>query len=332
MLRRRLPVALLAACALLLAGCGRETPVGAPGGKLEASAVTSAGEEGTVGLRVYLRAGEGHEAYLQPVTRTAPISGELPRRALELLIAGPLVEDAGTAELRAPLPQSTVVQAFTVEGDTAVVDLSAHAIADAARVDPRPEHELLALAAIANTLTEFPEIDHVRLTVDGTGGAFWGGWGLPELLSRDERVIGPARASNTLPPLQHFGQEPQQIGSADAGPVAIKDVRTLDRVGFLRVEVELAGADGEQPAAGVPVTTARLEGERLVLEFADVLSSAGNLQPGARLTLANLPFQAVEAEPGELPGLLRFALVPGARPFWLHTLTSPTRVVLDVRK
>lgn len=328
----RLLGVVLVACALVLAGCGSRRPAPAAGGKLLASAAATAEEEGTVGLRVYLRAGEGPQAHLVPVTRRTAITGELPRRALELLIAGPLVEDPAAAELRAPLPQSTVVQAFAVEGDTAVVDLSGHAITDAPRVDPVPAHELLALAAIANTLTEFPEIDHVRLTVDGAGQQFWGGWGLPALLSRDEQVVGPPREGDTVPPLQRFSQELQRVGSPDAGPVAIKGVRTRDRLGFLRVEIELAGAEGDRPAAGVPATTARLEGDRLIVELADVLSGPAELQPGARLALETLPFQAVEAEPGELPGPARFALVPGARPFWLHTLTSPTRVVLDVRK
>lgn len=312
-----------------LAGCGTRRVADPGGGRLVASA-SPAGEEGTVDLRVYLRAGADADVHLMAVARRTAISADLPRQALELLLAGPLMEDG--EDVRAPLPQSTTIQSFAVEGDTAVVDLSAEAITDAHRVEPTPEHELLALAAVANTLTEFPGIDHVRLTVDGAGGEFWGGWGIPEVLSRDEGVIGPPRPGDTVPRLDRFTSDPQRIGSGDAGPVAIAGVRTLDRVGFLRLVIELSDADGDLPAPGVPAVSARLEGERLLVEIDDVLTGAADLPPGGRLSLEQLPFQTLEAEAGELPGTARFALAPGARPFWLHTLTSPTRVVVDVRK
>ena len=315
---------------LALTACGGRQAMPEPGGKLLASGSPVAGEEGTVDLRVYLRAGEHDQAHLQAVTRRTAISGDLPRRALELLLAGPAPEDG--KDLRAPLPLGTAVQSFAVEGDTAVVDLSAQAITDAVLVDPTAEHELLALAAVANTLTEFPAIAHVRLTVDGAGREFWGGWGLPEVLSRDEEVIGAPREGDPLPRLERFTAEPQRVGSADAGPVTIAGVRTLDRVGFLRLVIELADTDAATPASGVPAVSARLEGDRLLVEVDDVLAGAADLPPGGRMALEHLPFLAVEAEAGELPGTARYALVPGARPFWLHTLTSPTRVVIDVRK
>ncbi|HWH31522.1 MAG TPA: GerMN domain-containing protein, partial [Egibacteraceae bacterium] len=249
---------------------------------------------------------------------------------LELLIAGPAEGDPKDA--RPALPLSTTIAAFAVDGDTAVVELSQEAVSDAGTVIASPEHELLAMAAVANTLTEFPAIDHVRLSVSGAGREFWGGWGLPELLNRDEAVIGVPREGDPLPPLERFAVEAQRVGSAAAGAVAIGDVRTHDRIGFVRVTVELGDPGGEAPARGVPPTSARLEGDRLVLQIDDVVSSAANPAPGQRLALEGLPFDALEAEAGVLPGPARFALPTGPRPFWLHTLTSPTRVVLDVRK
>ena len=58
--------------------------------------------------------------------------------------------------------------------------------------------EVLALAAIANTLTEIDGIDRVKLLVEGAQSGmagdrhiedFWGHVGLPEFLERNESVI-----------------------------------------------------------------------------------------------------------------------------------------------
>lgn len=319
---------LLCALALTTAACGSSEPIIDAGGKLSTSASPAVDQEGTVDLRVYLRAGEGEQAYLQPVSRRAAIAVDLPRRALELLLAGPLAEDG--SDVRAPLPPETTVRTFDVHGDTAVVDLSS--AAGQAPVDaPLAEHELLALAAIANTLTEFPEIHRVRLTVAGQR-RLWGAWSVPETLGRDEQAIGPRAEGDALPTPARFTADPQQVGVADGGPVTIKSVRTFDRLGFVRMVVELADAGGELPAAGIPATGASLEAGRLTLRIDDVLSSGAEPLPGGRLLLEGLPFASIEAEAGELPGPVRFALPSGDRPFWLHTLSSPTRVVLDVRK
>lgn len=326
---RPLAVAVLAA-ALLLSACGGRPSAPPAGGKLLAGAPASPPDAGTVDLRVYLRSGSGAEAHLLPVPRRAAIGTDLPRRALELLIAGPVEGDP--KDLKAVLPDSTTIAAFAVEGDTAVVDLSPEAVGDAARVGPSAEHELLALAAVANTLTEFPAIDHVRLTVAGRGGEFWGGWGLPPLLTRDEQVIGPPSQGDGLPSPTRFGIAEQRVGSASAGAVAVAGVRAVDRIGFVRVIVELADAGGQTAAPGVPPTVAAIENDRLVLRIEDVVSSAADPAPGQRLALENLPFGAIEADAGALPGPAVFALPDTVNPFLLHTLTSPTRIVLDVRK
>lgn len=320
----------LALTGLLGAACG-STPtreVVADDGK-DSTALPS--DAGTVDLRIYLRAGSGSEAYLAPVTRRSTINEDLPRRALELLIAGP--EQGDGKDLHATLPASTTVLNFAVEGDTAVVDLSREAIGDAATVEPSPEHELLALSAVANTLTEFPLIDRVRLTIAGGGQQFWGGWGVPEWLARDERVIGPRSKGDGLPAMENFGRQAQQVGSEHAGPVAVLGVRTIDRVGFLRVVVDLGDPGTDESARGIPPVSAAIEQGRLVLRISDVAENRAELIPGRSLDLGYRPFESLEAEPSALPGPLSIAVMPaGNRPFWLHTLNSPTRVVLDVRK
>jgi hypothetical protein len=325
--RGAVAVALLA---LLLPACARSAPPPGAGGSALVEATPTLADEDTVELTVYLRSGSGPEAFLVPALRTAPVGEDLPRVALELLLDGPVPADG--AGVHAPLPTTTTVRAFAVQGDTAVVDLSREAITDAASVGASAEHELLALAAVADTLTDFPAIDWVRLTVDGAGERFWGAWGLPPVLTRDETLIGKPHEGELLPSPARFVLTEQRVGVAGAAPVRVRSVRTIDRLAFLRVVIELAG-DGDAPAVAVPPARAWAEGGRLLLEIDDTLESAAGMAPGQRLRLDGMPFQTLEAADGELPGPLRLAVAPGdGHPFWLHTLTSPTRVVLDVRK
>lgn len=323
-------VAMVALLAALLPACARNAPPPGAGGPALVEATPTLADDDTVELTVYLRSGSGPEAFLVPALRTARVGEDLPRIALELLLAGPAPGDE--TGLQPPLPTTTTVRSFVVEGDTAVVDLSQEAIADAASVGDSPEHELLALAAVADTLTDFPAIDRVRLTVAGAGERFWGSWGLPPVLTRDETLIGRPHGGELLPSPARFVLTEQRVGVADAEPVRVRSVRTIDRLAFLRVVVELAG-DGDAPVVAIPPTRAWAEGGRLLLEIADTLDSAAGMAPGQRLRLDGMPFETIEAAEGELPGPLRLAVAPGdGHPFWLHTLTSPTRVVLDVRK
>lgn len=340
--RSRLATALALLCALaVLAGCvdrGEEEPAEPFVAREQAAQARAAQSDDHVDLKVYLRAGQGPDTHLRAVTRQVAIGDDLPRRALELLVRGPV--DGDPAELRAPLPPTTRVLGLRVEGDTAFVDLSPEIVTDAAAVGMSAEHEIAALGAITNTLTEFPEIDVVRLTVAGHAAGvhegvevagFWGSWGLPPALRRDESLIGAPAEGDGIPDVRAFHTEPQRIGSADAPAVSIRSVRTSDRVGYLRLILEL-GSGQDEPAKAVPPVRAAVTDGRLVLEIDDVLSHSGELPPGQRLSLADDAFEAVEADPTELPGTVRLGLVPGGRPFRLHTLTSPTRVVLDVRK
>jgi len=119
-----------------------------------------------------------------------------PLRALESLIEGP--EDLS---MGMPLPPTTRILGFTVENGTAYVDLSREAITEAYKYCPvSAGGEAMSLNAIGNTLTEFSEIQRVKLSIEGkTKGEidgysieeYWGHFGLPSEITRNEDAIVP---------------------------------------------------------------------------------------------------------------------------------------------
>ncbi len=322
------------AAAVAVAGCSAAAPDGDSAASEAAAAVRSAAvvsEAATqpadvVDLTVYFREGTGAAAHLVPVTRQVPVGDDLARTALELLLAGPAPGDPDG--LAAAVPTTTRVRDFRVDGDTAFVDLSAAVVADATSVGKRPEHELLALAAVANTLTEFPTIERVRMAVDGEiDGDFWGGWGLPRLLTRDTSVIATTTPPPPVPDLGRFSTATQRSGDRPrAVPVRVTSVRAEPHTGYVRVTAAL-----ERPAGGdltaVPRAVAARRDGRIVLKLRDV-AAADLSGPTSR-----------RAEPGVEVSLdragrsrLRISVAAsGRREFWLHTLSEPARVVLDVR-
>lgn len=293
-----------------------------------------------VDLQVYFRGGEGSSAYLVGVTKETAVTDDLPRQAIELLIAGPAEGDG--RELSASLPTTTRVRDLEVAGGTARLDLSHEVISDADEVNPSPEHEALALAAVVGTLTEFPAIDRVRLSVEGrqTGwrsgvdvGGFWGGWGLPEVLVRDESVMSEPAEGDGVPDLELFSSEDQALGAPPSEPVAVTKVRVRDRTTYLRVTVELAPVTDEDASASVPPARARRGEGQIVLEIDDIASYEADVEPGQRVELETPAFEGVTVQDTDQEGRLR--LVVGTseeQDFWLHDLSSPTRLVLDVRK
>lgn len=283
-----------------------------------------------VDLTVYFRHGKGRRARLSPVVREVPVSDDLPRTALELLIAGPRREDG--PGLAAPLPPTTEVKSLRLEGDTAFVDLSREVVTDARRVGDSPANEALALAALVDTLTEFRTISKVRAAVEGrSGGRFWGGWGLPRLLTRDDSVIGPSEDGEAIPDLAAFRRRRQRIGTREpASPARVAGVRAHPRAGYLRVVVELIPAGGDEVQGTVPMTRARSVGRRVILSLAD----PAGVGPRATTTigLEHPAFRQMTVRRGGRPGTVNVVVATSSpRRFWLHTLSDPTRVVLDVK-
>jgi hypothetical protein len=117
-----------------------------------------------------------------------------PLRALESLIQGP-----NDLSLGMPLPPTTRILGFNVESGTAYVDLSKEAITDAYKYCPvSAGGEAMSIYAIGDTLTEFSEVQKVKLSIEGkTQGqidgysieSYWGHFGLPSEITRNEKVI-----------------------------------------------------------------------------------------------------------------------------------------------
>lgn len=154
--------------------------------------------EETVTLILYFKMSTEIEEYLAPEERTVTTS-DAARSAMEELIKGP-GPDFGLAPV---LPNTVRVLDIGVEDGLCTVNVSREIITDSSQLGYGARGEVLALAAIADTLTEIEGIDRVKLLVEGAQSGmagdryiedFWGHVGLPEILERDESVIytGPA--------------------------------------------------------------------------------------------------------------------------------------------
>ena len=281
-----------------------------------------------VDVTLYFRQGRGDDAYLVPVVREVPVGADLASTAVDLLLKGPVRTDS--ADLQPALPTTTRVRDFSVDDTIATVDLSAHVVSDAAQVGKRPEHELLALAAIANTLTEFPEVSRVAVTVEGeAGGPFWGGWGLPRTLFRDDSVIGPDARVAELPPLGTFSRRAQEAGERRRARAVVSNVRIRPRATYLRVTLELTDREGRDLVGSAPRTRAVRKGDDILISVgARAASGLAGDQP-----VADPAFAGARVDVRESPAAVRVTIRPNnPAAFALRTLTDPARVVLDIRR
>lgn len=311
---------------LLLLACSAEQPATELEHAVAKEAATQAPD--MVDLTLYFRHGRGADAYLVPVVREVPVGTDLPRTALDLILRGPAPQDPPA--LHPAVPPATEVRSFDVDGTTASVDLSADVVSRAAEVGDRPEHELLALAAITNTLTEFPEITRVALTVDGAaGGAFWGGWGLPGVLFRDESVVGSEAMPGDIPALDTFSRRTQVTGGARRSGAVVSSVRIRPRSTYLRVTVELTDAKGAGLIGSAPPARASRHGDdiRMSVDAEAVAGVAGDQ------LIDDPAFRSARVDVRKGPPSVSVTVSPQRRTdFALRTLTDPTRIVLDIRR
>lgn len=116
------------------------------------------------------------------------------RAAMSALISGPMPGSG----LKPVLPDTVSILGVTLEGGVCTVDLSKEVLTDANKVGASATSEMLALAAIADTLTGIQGVEKVRVLVEGQQSGmvegrfvedFWGHVGLPEFLERNEEVI-----------------------------------------------------------------------------------------------------------------------------------------------
>ena len=288
-----------------------------------------------VDLTVYYRRGRGPGAYLTPQIREVALPRANPEVALELLLKGPQRGDA--PRLEPALPRTTEVREFAVNDGVARVILSRHAVDDAPRIGRRPEHEALALAAVANTLTEFPEVRSVRLKVQGPSGKrFWGFWGLPVALLRDTSVIDPEAHNRVVPAFDDFSRRKQRVGviQRKRQQPAIAAVRAQSFATYTRLTVEVTSANGSDLRGPVPPSVARhLGSRRLVLQ---VLGRPSGAVAGSLSNKLDDPaFRAARVDVEGKPHRIVVTLRPRLRQrpeFWLHALSEPARIVLDIRR
>ena len=317
---------LAAVLVLCLAGCTPAAPT-ALDEVVAAEATPQAA--GLVDLTIYYRHGRGEQSYLSPIKHEVPVSEDLPRTALRLLLDGPQGDTDG---LMAPLPPTTEIISFAVQDQTAKVNLSRAVIDDAGIVGTRPEHEYLALAAIANTLTEFPAISRIALTVDGKrGGPFWGGWGLPKWLVRDDTVVDPVSPGRVVPDLSRFSAATQGVGGRRDSPAVISSIRARPRVGYLRVTLELTTPDGDPLMGPLPRTRVHRSGGSVELSM--TAEAARGVIGDLATTFDDPTFTSASVQGrGQPPSVLVTVDPAPAGGFFLHTSIKPTRVILDIRR
>jgi spore germination protein GerM len=94
-------------------------------------------------------------AFLFPVSRRLPTNDQLPRAALEALLAGP----SRPGKLTRAIPDGVEIRSFSVADSVARIDLS--------RALGTGAGERMALAAITETMTRVPGISSVAVSVQG---------------------------------------------------------------------------------------------------------------------------------------------------------------------
>jgi len=147
-------------------------------------------------VTIYLAADAGESYYLQPVSRWVVGEANPPEAAMVELIRGP---DSGSGLLPV-IPPGVSIRSLEVEDGVCRLDLSKEYIMNAPCIGASPALERLSLAAICNTLTEIEGIHAVVLRIEGRQKGLlegryvedlWGFFGLPEILTRDESLVGP---------------------------------------------------------------------------------------------------------------------------------------------
>ncbi len=197
----------LAVTLLLLAGCGQSGKTSDNGTRTsddgqalgeQDSSQTNQEQQGTqepVTLTLYFMGSTPTSFYLVPEKRTIPYTQAVARAAVEELIKGP----AAGSSLTAILPDTVKVLDVSVSDGVCTLNLSKEILTDKAKAGGAgAEVEGLALASIADTLTEFPAIQKVKLEIEGKQSGvvdgfhvedFWGHVGLDEYLQRNMSVV-----------------------------------------------------------------------------------------------------------------------------------------------
>ena len=133
------------------------------------------------------------ESYLVKEAREIQANGTLYKKAVEELIKGPVSSD-----LYPTIPSDVKVNSVEISGSTAVVDFNREIITSFDEIPHSSATEVMAIYSIVNTLTEFEEINSVKITIEGKDRGqinglyiedFWGHVGIYEEFARNEEII-----------------------------------------------------------------------------------------------------------------------------------------------
>jgi hypothetical protein len=154
------------------------------------------------------------------------------------------------------------------------------------------------------------------------------------VLVRDESLVGTAAGEGDgLIDLASFTAEAKTTGAPGSPAVTATSVRVRERISYTRIIVELTDAEDPARVAKVPPVRVRRTGEEIMLQVSDVVGVTAEQGQPSRLDLDPDRFTASSVAQDESSATLRVTLSPAVpRDFFLHSLTNPTRVVLDVRK
>ena len=142
---------------------------------------TSASPRPAVPLEVsaWFLADRGGQIWLAQELRTVPNGDRVPKAAVEEMLQGPRAKG-----LFSPFPRGTRVRSVTLDGPVATVDWDARVLA----ANVGAEVEAYGIQSVVYTLTDLPQIERVRFTVEGSDSgtasngrpieAWWGHVGL----------------------------------------------------------------------------------------------------------------------------------------------------------
>lgn len=157
------------------------------------TAIISAGCTPKTDVKIYYASYEDNTSYLVPEIKKIVKDENFYKTVIEELIKGP-----STEQLYPTLPSDTKVYSVIVNEGLATVDFSKEIITNNSEIPHSSTTESLAIFSIVDTLTEFEEIQKVRITVEGkrTGEIdnlyvedFWGHIGIYDDFERDEQIL-----------------------------------------------------------------------------------------------------------------------------------------------
>lgn len=144
-------------------------------------------------VTLYFASMEDSLPYLTEEVRQVEDQGNIYKIAVQELIKGPLAED-----LYPVVPSDTIVNSVIVSDGLATVDFNIRIINNFEEIPHSSITETLAIYSIVNTLTEFEEIEKVKITIEGLSAGeidgypvedFWGHIGIYEIFERNEEII-----------------------------------------------------------------------------------------------------------------------------------------------